>query len=316
MSAIQEVNSFLADQKFAEAEQIFKNNAHAQPEEPYAYKHLAETYLAWANRQANDDARMKLITLAYDTISKGLAKCSSTSMLLQKQAEIEQDVLQHPDAARKIFAQIFEQRPGDTASRFLAATLEEQEGHPEAALAVLLAGVDSAQNDHHLRYRIARLMSEHDAGSDSEIRGHFDAAMLGSIRNVVPRIAYAAYLFSRGDYPAMNKRFAELNRVPATKHERNRSYTFNFANIRDRMDGRVTALSHSSGRVEVNQGETEVFFSPLNAKAAVRANLSVGTRVSFSLVFNMKGPVAVNLALCEVQAIPQPQMTVQLSLLQ
>jgi tetratricopeptide (TPR) repeat protein len=316
MSAIKETDSFLADQKFAEAEQIFKNNAHNQPEEPYAYKHLAETYLAWAKRQENEDARMNLISLAYEAIHNGLAKCSSTSMLLQKQAEIEQDILQHPDAARKIFAQIFEQRPGDTASRFLAATLEEQQGHPEAALAVLLGGVDSAANDHHLRYRIARLMAEHDAGSDSEIRGHFDAAMLGSIRNVVPRIAYAAYLFSGGDYQAANKRFAELDRVPATRHERNRWYTFNFANIRNRMEGRITSLTYNSGRIEVNQGETEVFFSPLSVKAAVRSNLSIGSRASFNIAFNMKGPIAINLTLCEVPATLESPKTVQLRLLQ
>lgn len=296
MSAIEEKNPFLAEDKFARAEQIFKRNARLHPEEPHSYRNLAETYLAWSRKKTSDEDRWKYVGLAYDALNEGLANCTSVGMLLQKQAEIEQNVLDDADRARSIFATILENRPSDLRSRFLAATLEEKERKPEQALGILKAGLDDSPYDPQLHFRIAHLMAESQSGTDSEIRSHFDAAMLGSLRDIRPRIAYGAYLFSMGDFSASRSRFAELNKLATTKNDANQLRSFKYGNLCDDFEGRIETLTYNAGWVEFSRGAASVYFNPRIASKQINEPLFAGVTISYKIAFNLRGPVATEVA--------------------
>jgi tetratricopeptide (TPR) repeat protein len=315
MSAVEEQNPFLAEEKFARAEQIYKRNAKLRPDEPFAYRNLAETYLAWSRKKDSDEDRMKYVGLAYDALNEGLANCTSVAMLLQKQAEIEQDVLEDADKAREIFATILQQRPSDITSRFLAATLEEKEGRPERALELLKAGLDDSPYDPRLHFRVAHLMAENNAGSQTDIRSHFDAAMLGSLRDIRPRIAYGAFLFSIGDHSASQARFAELDKVVTTKREANELSRFNYGTLRGNFEGRVENLTYSAGWVEFGQGATSVFFNPRATKKQIRDKLYVGVMIRFRIAFNQRGPVAIDVTLADGKSAPEVFRNMTLNLL-
>jgi hypothetical protein len=295
LSAIEESNPFLAEDKFARTEQIFTRNIDRRPDQPHGYRHLAETYLRWSDRKNDEQERLKYVSLAYDTLQKGLNRRPSGVMLLQLQAEVEQNVLANPGKARHIFSVILAQKPGDLVSRFLAAALEERERRPADALAILIKGLDESPFDPQLHYRISRLMVDTGLGTDSEIRAHFDAALLGPIREVRPRLTYAAYLFAQGEYERAAKEFALLDQLDLPRTERNEVHRFTFSQLNERHQGRVTRVGYSTGAVEFGRGATEIFFAPRQAIKAVRENLHVGLQVTFDIGFNLRGPIALNL---------------------
>ncbi len=85
--AIAEPNPVIADDAFARVEQLFKRNISRRRDEPFGYRHLAETYVHWSRRHPEIEKRLRYLELAYQTLLEGLEKCSSGAMLLQYQAE-------------------------------------------------------------------------------------------------------------------------------------------------------------------------------------------------------------------------------------
>jgi tetratricopeptide (TPR) repeat protein len=213
-------------------------------------------------------------------------------MLLQKQAEIEQDLKKDLESARGIFAKLLESRPADLPSRVLAASLEERDGRPERALEILKDGLNHSSFDPGLHFRIANLMAMLGNGTESEIISHFDAAMLGSIREIKPRMAYAAYLFSIGKYDEAQGRFSDLDRlVVGSRAARSVSF-FAYPGIVQRYEGKVVRLWHSSGRVEHRLAAVTLHFNLSELKAHQRNKLSVGATISYKIGFNLRGPIA------------------------
>ena len=194
-SALTETSPIIAEQKFASAEDLFRRNIGRNRDQPYGYRHLAETYVRWAEIKATPEDRLAYLGLAYQTLLEGLDNCSSAAMLLQYLGQLEQDVYGDRERARSIFAQVLDTKPGDTVTRFMASRLEEKEGNPDRALSLLLEGLEVTPHDHELHRRIARsAMATIHPEREVEIRHHFEAALLGPLRNYRPRLGYAAYL--------------------------------------------------------------------------------------------------------------------------
>lgn len=302
LSAIDEPNPVLADEKFARAEDIFERNIQRRLDEPFSYRHLAETYVRWADRKDNQEEKLKYIGLAYRVLLNGLDRCSSSSMLLQYQADLEQSVLGNPENARVIFARILHDKPGDTVTRFLAAKLEERQGRLEKALEILLQGLDAQPFDPKLHFRIAELMAVIRPEQDAQIRSHFDAALLGPIRNYRPRLTYGAYLFAQRDFEKANQQFELLDQLVVSNRERYDVRRFDLGFLNDRHTGRVRRLSYGYGTIEFAQGATEVFFSPSQVPKPIARKLRIGQTISFEIRFNLKGAIAMGIRLTDEPA--------------
>lgn len=292
----QDIN--IADAKFARTEQIFLRNIQRRRDEPFGYRHLAETYASWAACQDRDSQRLHYIGLAYQALLEGLDRCLSAAMLLQYQGELEEK-FGTPENARSAFAQALMQKPGDIVIRIMAARLEEREGDAPQALEILLQGLNMSRGRTDLHSRIALLMAMVQPDNDAAIRSHFDAAMLGPLRNYSPRLAYGAYLFSRKAYEKSREQFARLDELVVPNRERFEIRKYTYGALRERHKGRISRLSYSYSLVEFDQGAEQVYFPVRELPAEVSDVLSVGDVVSYEIGFNLRGPIAIAMQPCE-----------------
>jgi tetratricopeptide (TPR) repeat protein len=291
--AMIEEDPTLADAKFARAEEVFERNIQRRAQEPFGYRHLAETYLAWSKIQTTEERRVSYVTQAYRTLLLGLGKCASTAMLYQYLGEIESSIGE-PDKARRAFANALMLRPADPVTRIMAARLEEQTGNPAAALEILKKGLEIAPLDSELHYRTALLMAANTSANVAEIRAHFEAATLAPSRNYRPRLAYGAFLFSTGDYQHATDEFNRMDELVVPSTERFAQRSFPFGDLLGRHRGRITRRSFSFAIVDYDQGATTVFVPLRDLSDELVRKLSVGRQISFRLAFNLKGPLAVD----------------------
>ena len=300
LGAQEEPNLFLADAQYARAEDIFERNIQRRPDEPFSYRHLAETYVRWSERKANPHDRLATISLAYDVLLKGIERCPSSTMLLQYQAELEQSVFDNPDSARALFARILFEKPGDVVTRFMAAKLEENQGELEQALILLKGGLETQPFDPKLHFRISQLMARLHPEAKNEICGHFEAALLASARDFQPRLAYGAYLFSQREFAKAKEQFAALDQLVVPNRVRFEPRYVDFGTLSKRHSGVIRSLSYDHGIIEFSNGEAEIHFNTPQLPFHVRKCLNVGTRIGFDIRFNLKGPVAINVSLAAV----------------
>jgi len=290
-SAISEQNVEIANAKYAKAEEIFRRNVQRRKDEPYGYRHLAETYIRWAEHQLQDEKRLEYIALAYQVLIEGLSKCLSKSMLLQYLGEIEA-TFGDADKARRAFGRALVEKPGAIMTRFMAARLEEREGNPEQALQILEQGLTVTPQDFELHYRIATLLAMLHPERDKVVRSHFEAALLGPLRDYRPRLAYGAYLFSQKDFSQATEQFTKLDATVVSSKERFEMRKFPYGSLTERQNGRVKNLSFNYSDVEFSQGAVNIFFSLRQLPKNIRYQLHIGSQISFEIAFNLKGPVA------------------------
>jgi tetratricopeptide (TPR) repeat protein len=296
-SAMAEQDPMMANDKFGRAEAIFRRNIQREQEEPYGYRHLAQTYAQWATLYAsNQDKELHYIGLAYENLLKGLEKSRSLSMLLQYLGQLEEK-FGNPDRAREAFGRALREKPSDVITRFMAARLEERDRKPDRALEILEKGLDYSADHPELHSRIATLAAQVQPNRDADIRAHFEAALLGPFRNYWPRLAYAAYLFSRQDYAKSHDEFARLEELVVPGTERMEIRRFKFGRLVERFSGRVRRVSFGYSSVEVDKGATEVYFASRQLSPGLMEKLTSGTAVTFSIGFNLKGPIAIDLLL-------------------
>ncbi len=295
-SASEETDATVADGKFARAENAFVRNIQRQRTEPFGYRHLAETYLGWAQIQRTDEKRFAYARLGYQTVLEGISKCPSTAMLYQYLGVIE-DSLGEPERARKAFFAALSVKPADVVTRFMAARLEERTHNPDRALKLLIEGLATAAQDPELHYRIALLMAMYQPTRGDEINAHFEAAELGPVRNYMPRLAHGAYLFSIREYQRARDRFSELEDLVVGSVERFTPHWFQFGDLEKRQAGRLSRRGYSYAILEFDQGAASVFLSLRGVGPEVAREFAVGRLVTFRLAFNFKGPVAIDPAI-------------------
>ncbi len=275
--------------KLAEAEAIFSKNISRRPNEPYGYRHLAETY--WMRAMIEEDAVTKAtyLTLAYQTLQDGSDAAINISMLTQYRAELENKAGNRTEA-RLLLKGALNERPDDVRMRLIAARFAELDGDTGDALELLRQGVAVAPDAWELHYRLA-LMLASGAGEAGEVSRHFASATLAPTRRYMPRLAYAAWLFSQAEYEKSAEQFARLEQLELPTRERREARTFRFAKLAGKHLGRVNRLSYDTGHVEYDGGATRIFFHKSDV-ADDYATLRVGSTVSYDLAFNLRGPLA------------------------
>ncbi|MCO5216698.1 MAG: hypothetical protein M9953_02915 [Thermomicrobiales bacterium] len=291
--AQQTSNVLLKEEYLGFAEQIFRRNIQRTPTEPYGYLHLSEVYLAWSKLEQYSTEELRYVSLAHQALNEGLSSSPMSSMLLQKQAELVQTFDKDNDKARLIFQKLLEGRPGDTASRLLATRLELRERRYKEALDILVDGLAHDGTNPTLHYEIAHLMATDGSYSFERVKGHFEAALLGSIREIKPRLSYGAYLFSQGRYSESTKVFDEISAADLGKRRLRNTMSFEYGGLSGKLTGKVISLSHASGRIDYDHGATSIFFSMRDVKTKVNIDVQRDSMVIFELRFNDRGPIAV-----------------------
>jgi tetratricopeptide (TPR) repeat protein len=172
--------------------------------------------------------------------------------------------------------------------------LEERAGRLAEALDLLVAGLEKTPQDPELHYRIALVMAEVQGERANEIRSHFQAALLGPVRNYRPRLSYGAYLFSLGQYENAKEQFDRLESLEVSNRERFEARSFNFGSLGEPQAGRISRRSSTFAIIEIDRGATTVFMSLWGMAEEQKGGLSAGRAVRFRLAFNLKGALAVD----------------------
>ncbi|MFA4928770.1 MAG: SIR2 family protein [Patulibacter sp.] len=279
--------------KLSEAESIFRGNIRARPQEPFGYRHLAETLWLRSTIETDEVTRGEYLGNAYAALDRGLSEATSTAMLHHYRAALEDD-LGNRQEARTLLAAALRDKPEDISLRLMASRLADRASDPEAAIALLREGLETAPDASdawEMHYQLALLLERGSDASPDEVKRHFSAALLAPLRRYRPRLAYAAWLFSIGDYDAADRQFAKLQEIEVPARERTDSRQFQFGDLGTRHVGRVSRVSMDRAWTEFDGGATRVFFRRWDLQDH-EAPLSIGSRVSYSLRFNFRGPVA------------------------
>ncbi len=179
----------------------------------------------------------------------------------------------------------------------MAARLEEKQGDPHPALELLEQGLETSPHSAELHFRVAKLMARLYPGRSQEIRQHFEAALLGPIRNYWPRLTYAAYLFSCGEFYQSSSHFAAMDDLVVSNRERFEVHHFRFGELESRHSGAIRRLSDNYSSVEFKQGATEVYIPRRNIAQNLATQLDVEVIINFRIGFNLKGPLATDITL-------------------
>ncbi len=289
-SAVREADPVQADHKFQQAENAFKRNIQRRSDEPYGYRHLSDNYAKWADRVDDPDKRVQYTSLAYQALLDGLVRCGTVEMLLQSLGEMEAR-LGNIDGARVAFSRVLDRNPGALTTRLMFAAMEDKDGDAARAEAILLDGLGSSGGSPELQYRLADVMARVDSARESLIIGHFEAALLGPAQDYRPRVAYAAYLFERKHYDSSAERFSSMDQLVVTTRQRYSARIFPYGRLKDRQSGPVGRVTIDGAWISIDQAAASVFWPNRSSLLDVRGT-TPGTVVSFSLAFNLKGPVA------------------------
>jgi tetratricopeptide (TPR) repeat protein len=280
--------------ELAEAEAIFSRNISRRPNEPYGYRHLAETYWKRTTVETDPSRQAHYFGATYEVLSDGLNNATNTSMLLQYQAEIEEEA-GNRNVARGVLDGALKERPDDVPMRVMAARLARAAGDRAHAIDLLRDGVAVVPDAWEFHYRLALALADSGSGDPGEIGRHFAAALLAPLRRYRPRLAYAVWLFSQRDYDKADEQFARLEQIELPNRDRFDVRTFRFGTLGGRQEGRISRLSYANGHVEYDGGATRVFFrtSALRERGSA---IRVGAAVSYRLCFSLLGPLAHDVA--------------------
>jgi tetratricopeptide (TPR) repeat protein len=280
--------------KLSEAQSIFTKNVSKRPTEPYGYRHLAETFWKRAKIESSQTDKARFLTETYRVLNEGLDEAINTTMLMQYRAEIENESGNRSEA-RQILVAALRERPDDVRMRLMAARFARLDGDTDNEIAILRTGVSVTPDAWELHYDLASAMAASQQGESDEIGRHFASALLAPARKYQPRLAYGAWLFSKGEYKKATEQFNRLESLDVRGHERFYPRTFPFECLGGRHSGRITLLSYKSGRVEYDGGATRIFFRTIELHG--RRSIRMGTIVNYELAFNLLGPVARRLQL-------------------
>jgi tetratricopeptide (TPR) repeat protein len=293
-SARRESDTRRKPSKLQQAEEIFQRNIGRRPDEPYGYRHLAETHWEKYRAEADPQRRISHLVHAYRTLTDGLETCADTTMLLQYRAELEDNVGSH-EVARDTLTEALNDRPGDVPLRVMAARLALGAGRGDEARRILEEGIRAAPDAWELHYRLALLLAERELADPQDVKRHFSAALTAPLRRFRPRLAYAAWLFGTGDYAEANEQFARLEELDLPGAQRRELHSYRFAGLDRQHHGRIVRLSYRSGHVDYDRGAQRIFFRAEEVDRASKPWLRPGQDVRYELAFNVRGPVARNL---------------------
>jgi len=287
-----EVDPQLARANYERAEALFQRNIERRPDEPFAYKHLADTYSAWSDAAQVSGLDVELENRAYELLLVGLAKCGPHEMLVQALAELERR-RGNVGEARALYRKALARNAAALPTRLLAASLEERAGDRAAAIQILKEGLGVSGASPELHYRLALLLAEVDPASESAIRGHFEAAVLGRQQDYRARLAFAAYLFERGHYVESEAEREPFSQLLLTSSERNKPRRFRYGRFLQRHEGSVIRLSQGGAFLAFDRNATSVYWRWRELDDAPDY-ARPGVPLTFGLGFNLRGGVALD----------------------
>lgn len=235
---------------------------------------------------------------AEDVIRTGLQRFPNDDRLLTEEANLG-EILQNADRALDALKRAAKTNPrSELIARRLARILRAK-NQTDEAINVIKTTLDLNPGSSVLHYDLARILIDSAPAADLQngetILYHLHRSFFPGDKNHDARFWYARQLCLLGRGVDARVIFDELKklRIPISHRRNIRGLVRNTDGFNTIYHGQIYAMKDLFGFIRSDQDGLEIFFS-FEQVISKYDQLTVGTRVKYSLGFNLQGPIAVN----------------------
>ncbi len=298
--ALEAASPEVARRRLAQSEDAFEGALQQNPRDEYSYQSLAELYLEWAQKSADDAESVDYLNRAESVVLRGLQRVRQREGLYLVRARIEQEVGDEP-ARLVALQQALKAAPNNSIVRYVLGTALRRRGDYDEAIQVLHAGLTDQPDDPYLA--LALSLAYHESGREyaecvavlyiARMKGERDPefiATYGGMLVMSDQLGDAEEVWLRAS--EHNFTFTDANRLAFRPHPGNEEV---------RLPGRVSAVR--AGFAFVASPGLPNFFWPGRRFGDTRPR--VGDVVEFQPGFSARGPVVADVCAPDVaQRLP------------
>ena len=296
-AAIAAKSDLEASLHLAEAKKLCTSLKDRQEDSSFAYYTLAKVGLQElkmsADREGILDAELeKLHKEIEGNLVEGLQRFPDDSHLLSMEAELA-SFLAQSDRARGALERAFAANQRNSVVAIRLARLSLEAGDGQRSQDILREAVDARRDDKRLHFEYALALLKDPKSPGELIIYHLRRSYTTGDANYRARLLLGKVLYVSGDIPQSNDVFKELKTLPAASYVRNDIYEI----LECRFTGAVCRLEASYCFIRKDGTADWVFAHRDRIADDVWSQLTVDTRVKFSLGFNFRGTSALDVQL-------------------
>lgn len=282
-------NKALKERLFERAQKVLVSIIKAWPTNPYAYNSYAQNLIGIANKHNDIERTEEILKEAHEMILNGLRFCYEKSYLLATEGRIFQLLGDYQKAKNLLYQSHNRNQSSARTALLLGRLLIKHKEYPQAYEVITTA---LRYNELHvtLNFLAAEILTIIDPKLHDKIISHLKKAYDPNYIDYNPNYMLGFEYFKFERYPESEKIFSEFRKRKMFTRDRESYKIRNFLldeNGRQlKFDGEIVNIFGKKGFIKADLFPSEIFFHPNLSK------VKVGNRVSFSIGFNLFGPIA------------------------
>ena len=275
-----------------QAEQEFRVGIHQKAADDYGWSGLANLFIDWAIRCANQVEYFDYLRRAEEVVSEGIVKCRNKEALFVASSKIQQE-LGNKENSKEILKKSIASNSSAVISRYLLAKLYRKNGEYPEALTCLEPVIKTNYSAYRCFIEYARnlLLS---GESYKMARTYLELCHLIGSDDPEFLSIYGGCLYLDGEFVEASDVFYKSTEKGFSADEITRIY-FDALDPQDRqkkmeLHGKVTKVK--AGYCFIDSTDYKKILCPFSKNRGL--NLYEGQRVQFEIAFNARGPVAIN----------------------
>lgn len=241
------------------------------------------------NPPASDDIITALVKSVEHDLSDALQNFPGEPYLLDAEAKLAL-LLSDSQRAIKALTKAFEANPRTPSIAIRLASLQPDSNEAEK---ILRKALEASPGETRLHYSYGKTLMKINTSTPEQLLYHFQRGYRDGDRYFDARLLHARQSFLASDFDQSKKLFFVLGKSSVSPETRDRL----LYPITTRFTGEIDKFEASYGFIARDGDRQWIFFGRDNVKPEIWKVLERGSRVSFEIAFNFKGPSAVNLTL-------------------
>ena len=251
-----------------------------------------ERMLAGETVDDSDTELVETIKRTEEYLEDALQSYPGEFYLLDLEAKLGR-LLSDSDRVMRALTRSFELNPRNSLVALRLSRCHQEKGSTDEAIDILRRALDANSNRKELHYAYAKLLMTYPGASAEELEYHLQRAYSPGDRNFDAQLLHARQLYIGGSFDEAKRLFRAIAsaRVPAVLKFQPR-YPIDHT-----YSGEVRAVEASYCWIRRDGIQDWIYCHQEAVESSIWRNLLPGTRVTFTLAFNMRGPVAIDVAL-------------------
>lgn len=267
----------------------------------HGYVTLAKAEIIRLRRQigdagllASDETIVDTIRRAETAIADGVQQLGSDAYLSKVEAELANVLADEERATKALEAAVAKSMRNATSVIRLAKTYERRNA-PDKAIKLVKSAIDQTPHESRLHATLAELLYLH-AGDPLLLEYHLSHAFSPAFPNAEARFMYARQLYINGKLDDAQQQFARLqsdSAAPGLRRGPRAAWEDN--GTPKRFHGTVVRMDLGFAFVERDGKKDRIFIRRTPETEFLWTSGASGPRIVFSIAFNLRGPVAVDI---------------------